>query len=370
MMEQITPAASRARSMMKDTQVAEFRFLTGDGVELMWTRFRRGAGASGHVVALIHGNTVASEQFYFHDHYNLVRFLLDHGHTELWCLDWRTSKRLSYTEQDQDWSCDDLALYDMPAAFDFLRQQISSKPVHVIAHCVGALAISMAIAAGLVESISSLSCHAVQLVARFQTTNTMKLAVADFVLGRLSGLKRIPIKAIDQVHAGQQATQLMAEKMQNGCSDPVCNLVNLIHSSTPNGLFEHAHTSEETHARLSEIFSDLPVSIYAHILEMNLKGVVVKSKSSKAGYEALPENYLASGAARFNFPVLFMAGTRNRVWFDSAELAYRYFSGLSKDHRHELLLVPGYGHMDFFWSPNAHFDVFPGILKFLDKHTH
>jgi cholesterol oxidase len=361
-------SATYRNAGVKDAVIREYRFVTEDGLELMWTNYKRGHQDGKHIVALVHGNVVSSEMFVLPEHYNLVNFLLDNGHTDIWSLDWRTSTRFGYNQLDREWSCDDVALYDMPAAFKFLSREVGDRHIHVVAHCVGSLTLAMAISAGLVTGIRSMTCHSVHLITKFKNSNTAKLTLSNALLGKMGGIKRIPMHECNQESAGQKLVQVLAEKMRENCTDPVCNLVNFIHSSTAHGLFNHDNITRETHDRLGEIFADLPISIYDQIMHMNLKGVAVKNETTDSQYDRLPRNYMADAHDRFNFPVLFLAGSENKIWFDSCELAYKYLSVATPANQHELAIIPGYGHMDLFWSPKAYLDVFPKILDFLDRH--
>src|SRR5262249_2292231 len=49
---------------------------------------------------------------------------------------------------------DDVALYDIPAAVTHIKNHIGQQPLSVVAHCMGALILSMSLTAGLVTGLA------------------------------------------------------------------------------------------------------------------------------------------------------------------------------------------------------------------------
>jgi predicted alpha/beta hydrolase len=115
-----------------------------DGLELALTRIARPDAKA--VVLLLHGLTASSNMFVLPETRNVVDVLLDHDY-EVWLLDWRGSCRLPHNESGVSYTFDDVALYDIPPAVAAVRAQIGARPLFVVAHCIGALAFSMSLAA-------------------------------------------------------------------------------------------------------------------------------------------------------------------------------------------------------------------------------
>ena len=65
--------------------------------------------------------------------------------------------------------------------------------------------------------------------------------------------------------------------------------------------------------------------------------------------------------------MLLVTGDRNRVFTDSNIVCHRRLEKLVPG-RHELAILPGYGHQDPFMGRNVAEDVFPTFLRFLQKH--
>src|SRR5690349_9881808 len=78
-----------------DAKVTTIPFSTADKLGLTLTRFTRGGDAT-DAVLVVHGLTTSTDMFIMPEHYNLVRYLLDHGYRDVFCLDFRMSNRLPY----------------------------------------------------------------------------------------------------------------------------------------------------------------------------------------------------------------------------------------------------------------------------------
>ena len=82
-------------SGVQDADISTHHFSTGDNLGLSLLRFHR--RPSEDVVVIIHGLTTSSDMFIMPEHYNLVQYLLDHGLTDVWTVDFRMSNRYSST---------------------------------------------------------------------------------------------------------------------------------------------------------------------------------------------------------------------------------------------------------------------------------
>ena len=70
-----------------DADITTHPFTTADKLGLSMLRFYR--GDCDDVVLIIHGLTTSTDMFIMPEHYNLVRYLLDHGFSG--CVDASTS---------------------------------------------------------------------------------------------------------------------------------------------------------------------------------------------------------------------------------------------------------------------------------------
>ncbi len=157
-----------------------------DGVQLRLIRYE--GGRKGPVV-LLHGLGVSSLIFAIDTiETNLLEFLYVAGF-DVWLLDFRAS--IDLPSSALQFTADDVATKDYPAAIEQVRTLTGAASVQVLAHCYGATTFSMALCAGLrgVRSavISQISTHIVPpKINRIRTG----LHLPDF-------LQTLGVKALD-----------------------------------------------------------------------------------------------------------------------------------------------------------------------------
>ncbi|MEK8104286.1 alpha/beta fold hydrolase [Micromonospora sp. M12] len=134
--------------------VQDIPFTTSDGTRLSLCRISPRDDGDRPVVLLLHGLTASADMFVLPEIRNLVEVLLDAGY-EPWLLDWRGSCRLPYNEGRERYTLDDVALYDIPEAVALVRERIDGRPLSVVAHCIGAMSLSMSMAADLVPGLTA-----------------------------------------------------------------------------------------------------------------------------------------------------------------------------------------------------------------------
>ena len=105
---------------------------------------------------------------------------------------------------------------------------------------------------------------------------------------------------------------------------------------------------------------------YPHVRTMVKACHAVKMQPGAPRLARLPDDYLQY-AAEITTPVLLVTGDRNRVFTDSNIVCHRTLERLAPG-RHELAVLPGYGHQDPFMGANVARDVFPTFVDFLDRH--
>src|ERR1700712_2808849 len=117
---------------------------TSDGTEVRLTRYK--FGTKGPIV-LAPGYGNAARAFAVDTvPKNWVEYLGEHDY-DVWLLDYRASPELP-----SSWSqftVDDIALRDWPAAIETVRRETGSDTVQAMGHCVGGLSLFMAIGGGM-----------------------------------------------------------------------------------------------------------------------------------------------------------------------------------------------------------------------------
>jgi cholesterol oxidase len=354
-----------------DAEVRPYWFHTEDGLGLSLLRFSRDArnpgGPAAEAVLLIHGLTTSTDMFIMPEHDNLVTYLLDHGY-DVWSLDFRMSNRYPYNLFKTRYTLDDIALFDHPAAVRRMRDEIGDTPIHVICHCLGATSFTMSLFGKAVDGITSVIANSVALTPRIPRWSEVKLGFAPFLVETVLGLPYLNPQWNDD--PGLSRGKLFAKAVSafhRECEVPACHMLSMMWGSGWPALYEHENMAAITHTRGGDLYGATSVHYYRHLRRMVRAGRAVKMATGDPAYERLPDDYLAH-AAEIETPVLFVTGAENRVFADSNIVCHRQLEELAPG-RHELRILPGYGHQDPFMGAHVARDVFPHFLEFLGRHA-
>lgn len=351
-----------------DAEISTHYFSTEDGLGLSMLRFRRGPEA-GEAVMIVHGLTTSSDMFIMPEHENLVTHLLGQGFRDVWCLDFRMSNRHPYNLFKHRYTMDDVALFDFPPALAAMRAEIGDRPIHVIAHCLGANSFTMALFAKVVDGVSSVVANSVALTPRVPAWSRVKLSVAPAMVEYVLGFPYLnPAWSDDPGLTRGEIFSRLVSRFHRECDVPACHMLSLMWGTGWPALYSHENLAEVTHRRGGDLYGATSMNYYRHVARMVKAGRAVKYDSTEPRHARLPDDYFAH-APEIETPVLFMTGERNRVFVDSNIVCFNRLEEIAPG-RHELYVVPGYGHQDPFMGEHVARDVFPRMLEFLEKHRH
>lgn len=354
---------------VKDANVSTHYASTADGLGISLLRFQR-SPACRDVVLLVPGLTAASDMFIMPEHRNLTTCLLDAGFTDVWTLDGRISNRHPYNLSRHRYNVDDVALYDNPAAIDTIRKAVGPEArIHIISHCLGALSIAMSLFGRTISGIASVICNGVALTPTVNLPARLKLHVGPFLAESLLGVDYLNPNWGSQ--PGLSAGKLLAKGVSlfhRECDNPACHMTSFMWGWGNPVLFKHDNLHDVTHRRTGDLFGGSGVHYYRHVLKMlKADNTAVKFDPDDARYHPLPDNYFEH-AAEIDTPMLLVAGQDNALFFDSnircRERLERIVPG-----RHELAVIPGYGHADVIIGKHSALDVFPRFIDFLHQHA-
>ena len=315
-------------------------------------------------VLLLHGHTASADMFVLPETRNMVDVLLDAGY-EPWLLDWRGSCRLPYNETSARFSYDDVALYDLPEAVAYIRSQIGSRQLFVVAHCIGAMCLSMSMSAGLVPGLAAVVAQGVFLTPKVGGRTRVRMHLGGELLR--TRYDHVPID-IRKTGLWSKYTPLFAIASRGAdCADPTCQMLHNSAWGMSASLFVHDNLDERTHDRLAELFGAVPVWSLPHMRRIELAHTMMRWNNSDLRYRALPENALDS-AGRIDAPLMLLSGSQNKLWYDSNKLCYDILTSRHPELDVRYVEVPGYGHVDTFIGRSAALDVFGHIIGFLDQH--
>lgn len=352
---------------VRDTEVTTHPYTTGDRLGQSLLRFKR--AVCDDVVVIIHGLTTSSDMFIMPEHYNLVQYLLDHGFTDVWTMDYRMSNRHSYNLQRNRYNMDDIALFDHPAAIAEVRRAIGSeRRIHIICHCLGSVSFMMSLFGKAVTHIRSVIANSVSLTPRVPTWSRVKLTVGPFLCDYLLSVEYInPYWRREPGWSLGKLLGWMISAFHRECNSPECHMLSFMWGTGSPALYNHENLHDVTHRRGGDLYGGVGVHYYRHVAKMvSANNTAVKFDPDNPKYRLLPDNYFAY-AAEIETPVLFMTGQENRVFTDSNIVAYKRLQKIAPG-RHELHVFPHYGHQDVFMGKNVHVDIFPRFLQFLKSH--
>ena len=339
----------KKRPLRVDAPEVHF-FMTSDNVQLKLTRYR---GGSRGPVILSHGLGVSSLIFSIDTiETNLLEYLFAHGF-DVWLLDHRASIDLPASKTQ--FTADDLATKDYPAAVAKVQELTASKTVQMVAHCYGSTTFTMAMLAGL-QGVRSAVCSQISTHIVAPTLNRIRtgLHLPDF-LDRL-GVKSLT--AYVDAHADWQNRlyddALKLYPIPERCDNPVCHRITFMYAP----LYRHEQLNEATHTALHELFGIANVEAFEGLALMTRKGHVVAADGSDA--------YLPN-LKRMAIPISFIHGQQNECFLpESTQITYDLLVKQNGGNLYSRHVIPGYGHIDCIFGKNAAVDVFPYILDHLD----
>ncbi|MDT3680164.1 MAG: alpha/beta fold hydrolase [Burkholderiaceae bacterium] len=343
-------------------------FLTEDRIDLSLLRFHRRRCED--VVMIVHGLTTSSDMFIMPEHTNLVSYLLDHGFTDVWTLDFRMSNRFPYNLVRHRFTLDDVALFDFPAALRTIREAVGERArIHVIAHCLGAMTFSMSLFGGASAGVSSLVVNSVSLTPMVPNWSLFKGLVAPFLCEYVLNFAYLDPRW-SQTHGwtlGKLFSKVVSA-FHPECDEPACHMLSLMWGTGWPALYRHGNLAEVTHRRSGDLYGPTSLHYHRHVRKMILSdNTAVKYDPDNQRHDALPDDYLEH-AADVKTPILFLTGQDNLVFRESNIECFRRLENIVPG-RHELRVIPGYGHQDIFMGKRCAEDVFPHIVRFLGKHA-
>jgi hypothetical protein len=143
------------------------------------------------------------------------------------------------------------------------------------------------------------------------------------------------------------------------CNSPTCHRINFFFGPT----YQHEQLNQATHDGIKDMFGPLSSAPYPHIASCFAKGHAI-SRSKDINYMA--------GVGNLKIPINFIVGAKNPLMLPECSL--RTMDWLKKNNSecaegYNRKVYQGYGHIDCFIGKNAHKDIFPDILEWLNEYS-
>ncbi|CAI9097688.1 OLC1v1034158C1 [Oldenlandia corymbosa var. corymbosa] len=285
---------------------------------------------------------------------DLIRTLLQEGH-ETWLL----QSRLHPLASSKNASIEDIGKFDVPAAIRKIIELhgIWTK-VHVVAHCVGGLAMHIALMGGYVscKRIASISCTNSSMFFKLTFWSRVKLwlpliPISMEILGKD---KSVPLFQTYKASTRQKLLKSIARVIPRyeRCTCDECEVFSGIFGNT----FWHQNVGNKMHYWLNkESLPCLPMSAFHHLRKICNAGFIVDS-NGKNTYLIHPE--------RMALPTLYLSGGRTLlVTPQTSFLANKFMRLHQPGFRHERVVIDGFGHSDLLIGEESSKQVFPHILS-------
>lgn len=351
--------AQRVRRVLKAPVPEVHSLPLPRGFAARLTRYR--GGALGPVV-LAPGFSVTASSFATDTvDQNLVEFLCAHGY-DVWLFDYRASPDSG--SPIADYTIDDIAHEDWPAAVAFIRQATGAKDLQAIVHCVGSMSLLMAMLGGMpgVRSVvsSQLTLHPV--------TNWLSYLKTDLDLPRLLGGMSQFKDGFDIVVRSNPPSDLDYEidtvvwnvPVPEGeqCTNPVCRRIFAIFGPS----YTHGQLDQATHVAMREWFGRIALKPFEQLALMMQAGLAVNAEGA--------DTWLGAPGAvqRLALPISFVVGGLNQIFYP--ETSARTLAWLRAHNDPQLYsrhVFDRYAHMDLFIGRDASRDVFPLLLQELER---
>jgi pimeloyl-ACP methyl ester carboxylesterase len=337
-----------------ERQIVEFA--AGDGFKLNFHRYRGSQSRTTEPIIVIHGAGVRSNLFRPPVDETFVDALIDAGY-DVWLLNWRASIDLPPNE----WTLEDAAVHDHPAAVQTVLDRTGAKTLKAVIHCQGSTSFMMSVVAGLLPQVTTVVSNAVALHPIVPGLSWLKSQYVTTTVGRFMPYLN-PQWGLSAPHGWPTVVDWLVRATHHECNNAVCK-----HSSFTFGagfptLWRHENLDEATHEWLKGEFAHVPMTFFREMRKCIKAGYLV----STGKYPQLPASFVGQQPktdARF----IFLGGQFNHCFLPESQARTFDFFDRYAPGRHTFYELAGYGHLDVFIGKNAARDNFPLILDELGK---
>jgi choline dehydrogenase-like flavoprotein len=348
----LTPAPRKKRPLRMSAPELHL-FQTEDNVQLRLTHYK---GGSKGPVMLSPGYGTSTLAFSLDTvDTNLPEYLFANGY-DVWLFDYRASPALPSSRTQ--FTLDDIATKDYPAAVARLRQVTGAPSIQVMVHCIGSITFLMSMLSGRLQGVRSAVCSQLGFFPLSPPENQLKAA---FNVGAF--LQALGIDSVTTDFNPDDWKDILADALLKlnvkgpPCNSAVCRRIWLIYGA----VYNHDQLNDATHAAIHEMFGVGNILAFNHLLLMIRKGQVV----DKDGNDVYLPNI-----GRLNIPIAFLQGAANGILLpEGTEKAFNLLCQKNAPELYTRIVIPNYGHMDCFIGRDAAQVVFPEVLAQLDRYN-
>ncbi|CAM3767655.1 esterase [Paracidovorax anthurii] len=336
---------------MVDERVIEFR--AGDGRACNLIHIRGPREPDRGPVLLVHGAGVRANIFRPPNDTHFVDALLDHGY-DVWLENWRASIDLPPCE----WTLDDAALHDHPAAVNKVLELTGARTLKAVVHCQGSTSFMLSAVAGLLPQVTTIVSNAVSLHPQVSWVSHRKSRYAVPLVGWMTPYLN-PQWGDSAQGLVPRMLQGLVKLTHHECANGVCRFSSFTYGTGFPVLWRHENLSDRTHDWVRQEFANVPLTFFRQMARCLDAGHLV---SQLPGLPADP----TAAPPRTDARIAFIAGELNDCFrWQSQQASFDWFERHHPNH-HSLHVLGGYGHLDVFIGKNAGRDTFPVLISELD----
>ena len=345
-----TDAPPRVKRPLKMSAPDVHFFETDDKTTLRLTRYR--GGKKGPVMLAPGFGTPTLAYSIDTVDTNLPEALFASGY-DVWLFDYRASPDLKSSRTQ--FTLDDIAKRDYPAAVAKVREVSGAPTVQVMAHCVGSMTFLMAMAAGL-QGVRSAVSSALTLYSDSPLANRIR---AGMDLGKL--LTNAKIETLTTDFDRQKAEDAIVDNIlktfpsKEQCHSAVCRRILGIYGD----VYKHDQLNEATHNAIHEMFGVANVRTFNHLGLVVRTGHVVDADGGDTYMNHLD---------RLAIPITFVHGAENNLFLPSGSLkTLQKLASVNDAKLYQRVEFKNYAHMDCYMGRDSARDIFPTIVGELDR---
>jgi cholesterol oxidase len=259
--------------------------------------------------------------------------------------------------------------YDLPAAIRDIRSKINpDSKIHIIAHCIGSVAMSAALASEQITGISSFISNSVSFTPQVPKIAAFKLKIAPFFLDNIFKYPYLsPQIPYMPGNSFAKWLSVLQNLFRKECKEPACHMASFMWGWGFPAPYQHKNLHPLTHKRIKDLFGATTTYYYRHISKMISCGESIPF-DRKGDFYHLPKSYLQELSKVLLPPTLFIAGNENKIFPGSNKKSFEEIKKINPLQNIHFQEIDGYGHQDIFIGKNSAIDVFPTMIDFLNKH--
>lgn len=286
---------------------------------------------------------------------NLTEFLYVRGY-DVWLFDYRAGIELPSAKR-LDFTFDDVALEDWPLAVEKVRNVTGEETVQLLGHCMGSMSIQMALLGGLEGVRSAVCSQGMAIVDPSPLVRLKNKLKVGHILDCLGFERMFPPRRRTFVNqAGDIVMRAIPMASSERCGLALCRWINAIYGLT----HTHDQLNDTTHNALNRMFDVGALPALRHVALIMKKGHVVNAQGD--------ETYMPNVALLKKTRLLLLQGEKNYIFLpDGSKKTARWLRDANGPDLYERRLLRGYAHLDGLIGRNAHEEVFPKIVDFLDR---